>query len=83
MQLTTCGLHLLHSLRRWQAITIPTISLDTLMSFILDRLLDDLWLPICAREFVRPAANVAFVLAFVTVLSSDDAATVASGKRKR
>lgn len=62
------------------AITIP---IDTLMSFILDRLLDDLWLPICAREFVRPAAHTAFNLAFVVTVSSDDQATVASGKRKR
>lgn len=64
-------------------ITIPAINLDAIMSFILDRLLDDLWLPIVPTQYITQAANVAFVLAFVTVLSSDDAATVASGKRKR
>lgn len=63
-------------------ITIPTINLDAIMSFILDRLLDDLWLPICAREFVKPAAHTAFNLAFVVTVSSDDQATVAS-RRKR
>lgn len=64
------------------AITLPN-PIDAVMSFVLDRLLDDLWTPIVPTGYVSQAANVAFTLAFVTVLSSDDQATVASkGKRK-
>lgn len=60
---------------------------DTIMAPISDHILDGIWAGLLAqqieRQYISAAANVAFVLAFVTVLSSDDAATVASGKRKR
>lgn len=64
------------------AITLPN-PIENIMSFIYDSLLDDQWMPFAA-EWRPAAARVAFNLAFVTVLSSDDAATVASkGKARR
>jgi hypothetical protein len=56
--------------------------MDYIMSFIFDTLLDDLWLPV-PTGYKKEATRVAFTLAFITVLSTDDQCTLASKRRVR
>lgn len=60
-----------------------TLPIENTMSFILDKTLDSVWAGIVERQYIGAAAHVAFNLAFVTVLSSDDQATVANGSRRQ
>lgn len=68
-------------------ITIPAINLDAVLGLISDHILDGLWAGLMAQQIERQhrikAAQLGFYLAFIAIVSTDDAATVASGKRKR
>ena len=57
--------------------------LDTLLGFISDHLLDDIWAGLYARQYRAAAGHVAFNLAFNSELTSDDSATVASRPRRK
>lgn len=56
---------------------------DKILSFILDQILDDLWAAIVERQYVGAAAHVAFNLAFIVIVDSDDEATLGSRKRRK
>lgn len=55
--------------------------MDFIMGIISDYILDSLWAGIVEVQYISAAAHVAFTLAFVTVLNTDDQCTLAS-KRK-
>lgn len=56
--------------------------IDTILGFISDRFLDDIWAGLYARQYRQAAGNVAFSLAFNSdsEMTSDNTATLA-GKR--
>ena len=56
---------------------------DKIMSFISDYILDNLWAGLVEQEYVKAAAHVAFVLAFVVRLNPDDEVTLASKRGVR
>jgi hypothetical protein len=57
--------------------------LDTLLGFISDHLLDDIWAGLYAQQYRRAAGHVAFNLAFNSdsEVISDNTATLASRRR--
>lgn len=56
---------------------------EKIMGLISDYILDNIWAGIVEAQYISAAANVAFTLAFITVVSSDDEATVASKRKAR
>ena len=56
--------------------------IDTIFGLISDHILDNLWAGLVEAQYISAAAHVAFTLAFIVVVRSDDQATCASKKRK-
>jgi hypothetical protein len=56
--------------------------IDTLLGLISDYILDGLWAGLVEAQYIHAAAHVAFTLAFIVVVSSDDQATMASKKQR-
>ena len=57
--------------------------MEAIMEFISDKLLDDLWAGLVEQELIKTAAPVAFLLAFVSELTPDEQATLASKPRRK
>lgn len=55
---------------------------DAIMGLISDYILDTIWAGIVEQQYISAAAHVAFNLAFIVTVNSDDQMTVASKARR-
>lgn len=51
------------------------------MGLISDYILDSIWAGLVEQQYISAAAHVAFTLAFITIIHTDDQATLASKRR--